>query len=530
MAQQDLVSALSISSDEDGGENIQGPKRLVEDPDSPTSRLLSRIAQISIRDGQLGVSPQERKFSYTDDIDRNPKISHAARLEAASGHSTPLGTSAGQPFGGGYGNEREELPYVHHDADIDRQEEIIEALDRDAELESKLNQEMAHVMIGRVQSGRGSAEKVLSLLQAFLTAETAFSQAMKAIGEIKLSGQADGATLTQALDTFVQLPEKLGEGHEKASKSTVPSINLIRDIVSQLRLACSELKQGSVKVQISVDASRKALKSALAIHKEVCMAFDASILEKNRFGSKSRDCESDPWIAEGRLIEKQAALRKAQAAQRQYLAGAFRRVGELERQRISVTRMTLLNCVQNMTCSISQNLQSHANVVTESLESVNGESDLESFTTMAADSVKGGDSLSERQTQMILYLWRQLLGSSEIVIQGALNRLDPMKKVWVEGYGVLTKAGFLHWFLTSDGDDKHSPWGSAGGPTLSINLARCEFEQGAAPSWRIIESSGMRPLWLGSRNTMQTYSTIDVESCMHWTAELKDTIANSRPK
>ena len=260
------------------------------------------------------------------------------------------------------------------------------------------------------------------------------------------------------------------------------------------------------------------------------MAFDASILEKNRFGSKSRDCESDPWIAEGRLIEKQAALRKAQAAQRQYLAGAFRRVGELERQRISVTRMTLLNCVQNMTCSISQNLQSHANVVTESLESVNGESDLESFTTMAADSVKGGDSLSERQTQMILYLWRQLLGSSEIVIQGALNRLDPMKKVWVEGYGVLTKAGFLHWFLTSDGDDKHSPWGSAGGPTLSINLARCEFEQGAAPSWRIIESSGMRPLWLGSRNTMQTYSTIDVESCMHWTAELKDTIANSRPK
>ena len=86
MAQRDTVSALSISSDEDGSENINGPKRLVEDPDSPTSRLLSRIAQISLRDGQLGVSPQERKFSYIDDIDRNPKMKlHAVCDRAPSG-------------------------------------------------------------------------------------------------------------------------------------------------------------------------------------------------------------------------------------------------------------------------------------------------------------------------------------------------------------------------------------------------------------------------------------------------------------
>lgn len=520
---QETGPHLSEPSDDD----VDCPQRLTADPDSPTSRLLDRIAQISLKDTKPDKSP-EKRFSYLNDIARNPRLAQAARWEAVSGHSSPMRADGATPFAE---HQAHEDSYIHHEADIDRQKEAIDALDRDAELESKLNQEMAHVMIGRVQSGRSSAEKVLSVLQAFSTAEVAYSKAMKALGGLDLPGPGDGATLRSALKAFVELPSSVGLAHEHASKSILPSINLVRDIVTQLRTACVELKQGSMHVQTNVDSCRKALKAALLAHSDVCKAFDATVAASRKSGGRSRSVELDPWVTEGRLVERQIGLQAAQASQRKYLAGAFRKVGELERQRISITRMALSNCIENMACSVSPDLQERADMVESALNHINAEADLDSFTTMAADSVKGGDSLSARQTETIDYLWKQLQGSSEIARQGEMKRLDPSRKLWVDGFGVLTRAGFLHWFETSSAMGKPGAWGSSGGPSVSINLARCEFEQGAAPSWRLIETaSGGIPAWIVNKKSPQTYSTPDVESCMDWTAELREMISMLKGK
>lgn len=165
-------------------------------PASPTSRLLNRIAEIKLDSEEYFGSSPERKFSYVEDIARNPKISQAARLEqSVSGQATP---TAGLD---------DSLAFLSHDPDIDRQKEVCEALDRDTELESRLNQEMASVVISRIQSGRASAEKILSVLQAFASANRSYGKSLSTIGGMELIGDADGATLRDALAGFVQLPQ-----------------------------------------------------------------------------------------------------------------------------------------------------------------------------------------------------------------------------------------------------------------------------------------------------------------------------------
>lgn len=89
---------------------------------------------------------------------------------------------------------------------------------------------------------------------------------------------------------------------------------------------------------------------------------------------------------------------------------------------------------------------------------------------------------------------------------------------WANGHAVLTRAGFLHWFKTERGED----WSFGSGPIVSINLPRCEFELGDAPSWRLLESTASS--WWGSKVVGQTYSTSNVDSCMEWTASLKEMI------
>lgn len=494
------------------GENGKNMDNQVDEPDSPTSRLMNRIAAIKLNSENTDDMHRGKKFSYIDDIARNPKLAHAARLESASGQGTPTHTSDSAPF-------------LSHDPDIDRQRNVFEALDRDTDLESKLNQEMASVVIGRIQSGRASAEKILSILQAFASAERAYSKALNSIGALELVGDADGATLRDALDDFIRLPQLIGKAHDKASQTSHAPINLVRDLVGTLRNACTELQQGALRVQGDVDASVKSLKQAVEGHKDTCKAFDALILSKGKVMSKPRSIEWDPWIAEGRVVERHAGLRNARASQRKYLAGAFRRVGEIERQRITVTKMALISCVEQLSCSISTQYQEDADAVFASLGAVNGERDLDSFGSMAADSTQGGETLSARQSQMIQYLWRQLEGSSEIVRQGAVKRLEGGS--WADGYAVLTRAGFLHWFRANDA----RIWSFDGGPSKSIHLSKCDFEPGDAPSWRLVEcSSRMSGMsWWSNKPSGQTYQTDNIDSCMEWTVVLKEIIASYKP-
>lgn len=489
-------------------------------PESPTSRLMNRLAKIHMDTAEQSEKDAEtpRRFSYRTHIaEKGPELAQQAKSELA-----PLGDPSS---------------WSSRELDIGRQQEVFEALEQDTQLEKQLNDEMASVVIGRLETAKSCAEKILSVLQALATAERAYSKSLKAIGALKLTGDADGATLKEALTDFVELPSRIGAAHEKATQSSQPPINLVRDLVGKLRESCTDLRQGSLRVQGDVDRSIKALKQGVEAHREVCKALDATTVAsssnpspKSRFpfssqfsaGQKTRSIETDPWIAEGRIVERQAALRTAQASQRKYLAEAFGRVGELERQRIAVSSTALCNAVEQMMCSIGSDLQDAADAALASLSAIDGDADLASFNSMATDSTRGGADLSSRQVDLIGYLWRQVQRSSEIVRQGPVKRLVGCS--WASGHAVLTRAGFLHWFKTEESGDG-GDWSFGSGPVVSINLPRCEFELGDAPSWRLLESTA-GSWWGGKVAGRQTYSTADVDSCMEWTASLREMITS----
>lgn len=185
-------SPLSPPSDDENA--LAGAERLVPDPDSPTSRLLLRAARRSLREAEENSSTPERRFSFLNDIARNPKLAAAARqeLEAASGASSPIaaagksaiktpGSTGSGGGGGAHGpsnlsnSSTSGVAYFQHSSELERQSTLIAQLDKEAEQESKINQGMANVMLGRLHSGKIAAERVLSVLQAFASAEAGYA-------------------------------------------------------------------------------------------------------------------------------------------------------------------------------------------------------------------------------------------------------------------------------------------------------------------------------------------------------------------
>ena len=386
---------------------------------------------------------------------------------------------------------------------------------------------MANVMLGRLQSGKTAAEKVLSVLQAFASAEAAYSRAMKALSEVTLSGDADGPTLRTAMTEFSALPAALGASHSAVAEILIPVIRSVQSVVGELRTACSEIGLGTTSAQRSVEASRKGLKAALAAHREACRAFDAALMERQKVGSRSRSVESDPWIAEGRLVEKQAALQDAQSHQRLYLKGAFRKAGELERRRVDVACSALAALLEVPRATALPELAAVGERMALALHGVDCEADLDGFSAVAGNSIRNGEALSARQSELVRHLWAELTSSAEIVRQGEVQRYDAGKNVWSRGYAVLTRAGFLHWFAApGDGSAAVGAWGCSGAPLSSFNLARCEFEQGEAPEWRLLEGSGGGLNgWLAGGKRALSLRTVEVEACMDWTADLRELLA-----
>jgi hypothetical protein len=546
-------SPLSPPSDDDDA--LAGAERLVPDPDSPTSRLLLRAARRSLREAEESSSTPERRFSFLNDIARNPKLAAAARreLEAAqSGTPSPIaaggtGTFTKTPGSGGAStgghtlsnlshsstyNNASGVTYFQHSSDVERQSILIAQLDTDAQEESKINQGMASVMLGRLQSGKTAAERVLSVLQAFASAEAGYARAMDALSGVALPGDADGPTLRAAMTEFSALPAALGGLHLGISEALQPEIKSVQRVVGELRAACNEIGLGTSSAQRSVDAARRGLKVALNAHRDACRAFDAALVDGQPVGSRSRSVEADPWVAEGRLVEKQAALQEAQTHQRMYLGGAFRRAGELERSRIAVACSALAALSELPRTAFMPEIAAAGENLAVALDAVDAEADLDAFSAVAGNSIKNGDALSSRQEQLVEDLWMELTSSAEIVRQGEVERYDAGKNAWIRGYAVVTRAGFLHWFSAAEsgggggGETAIGAWGTCGGPSFSLNLARCEFEQGEAPAWRLIEgSSGRFNGWLGVNRQSLALKTMDVDAAMDWAADLRELIA-----
>ena len=301
------------------------------------------------------------------------------------------------------------------------------------------------------------------LLQACAAAEAAYVRAINAISKLRLVGECDGATLRPAMEELSSVPELLAMSHSTVGYhgAACPSrgfgaphdkltgcikahciilsrcatavahhwphllciqvteklqaiIKQLQTLVNELRAACDEVSLGSNRARRSVEASRGALKAALRNHQEACRVFDLLLAERQRGGRSKGGVESDPWLTEGRLVEAQAALLTAQQEQRQYLAGCFGRVGDLERRRVQVVRDVVSSFVASYAATLVS-VQQEAGRLQELVDAVDGEADLLAFNQTAGSSVRDAEVLSQRQAEMLASMSSALLGSSEIL-------------------------------------------------------------------------------------------------------------------
>lgn len=529
---------------------------------SPTSRLLERASREA---SQGAKGTPEKRFSFLYDIARNPKLAVAARAEmdAASGSgTTPQAQQRDNGRAFTIGMVGIEGEFFEHAVDVDRSRGIISKVDKSAAEESMINQEMGKVIIIRLQSGKLAAERLLSILQAWKAAEESYAHTMKGLMDLSFASEADGPSLRRAIAAFHHVPSALEFRHASAADTFTEMIPLIKSVVNELRNACEEIGNAAEVAQKRVDSSRRLLRNALTAHQSACRTFDLALkerIEKQR--PRALDTIVDPWMTEYKLVDAQADLQSAQMQQRRYLAGAFRRVGELELRRGEVTCDALESLIgpkqgSDLPFAGTEEL-------CEALRVVNLTSDLDSFSAVAEKSVCNGDALSGRQAEMVDHMWREVLSSAEIVRQGdlscccsaaqtLLNILPESQKTkslktkshcWVDGYAVLTRAGYLYWFSTGlrsvDNDIPNSlelakNSGPLGQPIVTLRLSRCEFEMGEAPMWKITDrsggnvKSGLMGVWLllgaGGRSETVMLRAQDVDDAMDWTACLREVI------
>ncbi|KAI7845759.1 hypothetical protein COHA_000673 [Chlorella ohadii] len=507
------------------------------------------------------------------------RISNAA--DDDDGGLSPLGSDFSdgpESVLGGGSAARQPLQFG---AELDSLTAVVDALDRDAAEESRINQQMAAAVLGRLQSGRAAAERTLAVLQAFAAAEAAYSRAMSAVAKLSLSSEADGPSLRAAMARASDLPDMMGLAHSSVAERLQEAIKGLHTLVGELRTACEEIVAGAGRAKREVDSSRLGLKTALRAHQQACQVLEQVAAQRQRQGGRGRGVDGDPWLTEGTLVEQQVRLQRAQQTERRYLAAAFTRVGDLERRRAAGQAQVLAAFVHIYRAELVP-IQEIADELQGLLSEIDAEADLEAFTQVAASSVHSAEALSARQREAVDQICSELLGSAEIVRQGTMERWDSSCSRWQRGHLVLTRAGHLHFFSldsaaakaaaasgfagSGGGESGRSspgpggataPGGGSGGggsqsrsssagqlswggasswtpPVESLNLARCSFEQGEAPVFRIIEAvpGGLATLGGllsaavgGGRGRTQTLRAGGIEECMDWAIGIREAIA-----
>ena len=105
--------------------------------------------------------------------------------------------------------------------------------------------------------------------------------------------------------------------------------------------------------------------------------------------------------------------------------------------------------------------------------------------------------------------------------QGGLA-LQDASGTWNECHCVLTKAGRLHWFADV---------GSVGRKGGLAVLGRCQFEQGDAPAFNLVEQTGppiaktLAVLGGMGRLRCLAFKAASVEECCEWAIALREAIA-----
>ncbi|KIZ03239.1 hypothetical protein MNEG_4722 [Monoraphidium neglectum] len=451
------------------------------------------------------------RFKVTDVL-RDMSLQRAARRELeGSGPDAGALSTASDPDALLPGA----LDGAGHEGEVDRQRAAVRELDGQVAAESRVNRGMAALLLERLDSSRRALEGLAKLVGGMADCQAAYSAALEAAARLPLAGDCDGASMRPAMAALVALPQAMGAAHGQVALLLRGLAEGVRALHREYQTACREIRGGAATVQRGIESGRRQLAAAFLEHKQVCEGFDAAVGKAGPRCKVIRAVEQDPWATEGRLVREHKALQAWQDKERAFLKESFARVQTLEAQRVKSTQAAAQSLSDGYARALAP-LPGAAAALAPAISGIDGEAELAELHRVALDTGSAAEALAARQASAIDDASSDLFCSPEILRQGPMEVWDARRGEWRGAHCVLTRAGFLHWFASMED----------AAPLDVLNLGRCQFEQGKAPVFNLVElSGGAVSSWLGGRSRKATFQAPTVEECCEWAIALREAIA-----
>ncbi len=205
------------------------------------------------------------------------------------------------------------------------------------------------------------------------------------------------------------------------------------------------------------------------------------------------------------------------------------------------------------------NKQTNKQTTIHSVKGIDGEAELGELHRVALDTGSAAEALAARQAHAIEDASSDLFCSPEILRQGPMEIWEARGGSWLAAHCVLTRAGFVHWFKNMEDPEAldvlnlgeswvllgvglerrlggivlgwevvsntihrvciHQTQAHNTHAPLTAPTGRCQFEQGKAPVFNLVESSGGAMSWLGGHSRKVTFQAPSVEECCEWASE-----------
>ncbi|GBF90839.1 hypothetical protein Rsub_03693 [Raphidocelis subcapitata] len=452
------------------------------------------------------------RFSASDVL-RDPSLQRAARRELAgvAPEPGPGSDDSSDPFAAASGAGAD------HCGEVDRQRAAVRELDEQVVAESRVNRGMAAVLVERLDSSRIALEGLAKLVGSLAEGQQAYAQSLDAAAKLTLAGDCDGASMRPAMAALAALPRAMGVAHSQLAALLRGLADGVRKLLREYQSACKEIRSGAYTVQRGIESGRRALGTAFEEHKAVCEAADAAAGRAGARG-KLRGPEQDPWATEGRLVREHKALQLWQDKERAFLNESFARVQTLEAQRVKLTQAVAASLSDGYARALAP-LPDAAAALAPAISGIDGEAELAELHRVALDTGSAAEALAARQAHAIEDASSDLFCSPEILRQGPMHIWDARAGAsggdWLDAHCVLTRAGFVHWFKSMEHPE----------PLDALNLGRCQFEQGKAPVFNLLETGTGAVSWLSGRQRKVTFKAPSVEECCEWAIALREGIA-----
>ncbi|DBB05544.1 TPA: hypothetical protein ACH3X1_012493 [Trebouxia sp. C0004] len=502
--------SLSPAEQASGPQSGASPLRPVLSPVASRESQESFAGQVLAHARSIGAKVHHDAVSFAA-IAKNPSLARQARAELDEHQHTtaiekidtdgPVASSA----------------FYAHDAEVERQWAALEAVSADTKEESTLNKELSFLICARLEASRRSSERLLGVLQALAASESAYAHAMTMTSSIPLPGECDGDVMKAALNAFSALPQVVGEVHKDALLSMSGLNRSLHTLVTDLRRVCEEVRSSTHRCLRAIDHASSLLQQSFINHQHACRQFDVALLDRRR-GRGAHVVEQDPWLTESGMAEAHHALQHAQEEERHLLTGSHQQLQDLETRRVDLIKKIVTAFLTSYRLQLLGD-KARVDRVRGMTGGMVSSSDLAHLTKSAQAVEERSKELASKQAENLEQVSEELLCSPEIIRQGDMARWLPVSNMWQDCHFVLTRAGFLHWFHDTQNFVR---------PLDCLNLARCQFEAGEAPTFNLVENNTGR-LWFFSKWVRTiAFKAFTVEECCEWAIALREAIATAR--